>query len=115
MKKIMVELDEGDVARLEAVAQQCGIDVATLAYHALRNVAEGGTVAMRGVMQAKAAYKADRASAEVEQGAPPSYASAAVSQARFAALMASSGIWNGEASIPKDGLRYQQKLRAEWH
>jgi len=33
---------------------------------------------------------------------------------RFALLQNSSGIWEGEPGKPRDGLLYQQELRAEW-
>lgn len=33
---------------------------------------------------------------------------------RFALLQGSSGIWAGEPGKPRDGLVYQQELRAEW-
>ena len=35
-------------------------------------------------------------------------------QARLDALMPSCGIWPGEAGTPRDGLLYEQKMRAEW-
>jgi hypothetical protein len=35
-------------------------------------------------------------------------------QTRLAILMRSSGLWAGEPNKPKDGLAYQEELRAEW-
>jgi len=35
-------------------------------------------------------------------------------QTRLNALMPSRGIWAGDTGTPKDGLLYEQKLRAEW-
>jgi hypothetical protein len=34
-------------------------------------------------------------------------------QARLVILMRSSGIWSGEPNKPRDGLAYQEELRAE--
>lgn len=35
-------------------------------------------------------------------------------QARLAILMRSSGIWAGEPNKPRNGIAYQEELRAEW-
>ncbi|NGZ83369.1 hypothetical protein [Duganella aceris] len=35
-------------------------------------------------------------------------------QARLRALAPSSGIWDGDPDKPKDGVAYQEEMRAEW-
>lgn len=33
---------------------------------------------------------------------------------RLAALQAAQGLWKHRTDVPKDGVEYQQQLRAEW-
>ncbi len=65
-----------------------------------------------------------RAPADADQAGPaqqtastalqPIPAAEARRQARLAALSRSCGIWAGDPDTPRDGVIYQQKLRAEW-
>jgi len=34
---------------------------------------------------------------------------------RLAALKAAEGLWKDRTDIPKDGVKAQEQLRAEWH
>jgi hypothetical protein len=34
---------------------------------------------------------------------------------RLAALQAAEGLWKDRTDIPKDGVKAQEQLRAEWH
>lgn len=102
MKELSIELDEIDLVRLEQIANARGIDVAMLVKNILLEAmaccALGGAGAADGVMQERAAYcpggpgghggQRDQSA----QTDPDPHAATARLKARFAALMASSGI-----------------------
>ncbi len=60
------------------------------------------------VAEAKVVYAGDSPGTDAEA------AKRSRRKLRLAALMESSGIWAGEPGKPRDGMVYQQELRAEW-
>jgi hypothetical protein len=98
MRQVIVELDYKEMAQLEAVARARNIDPAdVLKVEALRVFASDAAIA-----HLAPATSTDDKAAEQRR------------QARLAILMRSNGIFSGESNKPKDGLVYQQELRAEW-
>lgn len=101
MQKVIVELNDEDMARIEEVARSRKVDAANvLKVEALRAAAKY-RVANDNAPEAPVAAEA---STTAEQRR----------QARLAVLMRSHGIFAGEPGKPKDGLIYQNELRAEW-
>ncbi len=55
-----------------------------------------------------------------EQATPPANSESVLApqeerrRRRIAALKAAEGLWKNRTDIPKDGLEYQEQLRAEW-
>jgi len=39
----------------------------------------------------------------------------AARQRRLTALKAAEGLWKNRTDVPKDGVKAQEQLRAEWH
>ena len=103
MRKVIVELNDEDMASIEEVARSRKVDAASvLKVEALRAAAKY-RVASNSVSDAPASASAE-ASTTPEQRR----------QARLAVLMRSHGILADEPGKPKDGLIYQNELRAEW-
>jgi hypothetical protein len=92
MRSVIVELDDHEMAQVEAVALARRVAPADLLKsEALRGLAT----------QVERKFATDEASEQRRQ-------------ARFAILMRSHGIFAGDEDKPKDGLVYQNELRAEW-
>jgi hypothetical protein len=90
MRKVIVELDEQGMARLEALAQVRQVRPADVLKAAALT-----TLAVAPVSSTKEAQEQRR-------------------QARLAILMRSHGIFTGDKDRFRDGLVYQNELRAEW-
>lgn len=90
MRKIIVELDDWEMAQVDALARARQVAVAdVLKTEALK------------ASQDVAPLSSDEAQEQRRQ-------------ARLAILMRSHGIFAGDQDKPKDGLAYQRELRAEW-
>lgn len=99
MRQLTVELKEEEMERLEAVARARHTDpVGFIRAEVLKALTPGGTppVGIVTIPPSDAKTREDRR------------------QARLAVLMRSNGIWAGDPNKPKDGLAYQEELRAEW-
>ena len=96
MRQVIVELDDKEMAKLEAIARERRIEPADVLKAA----------ALQGLTITGAATTASPVSQDE--------AKEQRRQARLAILMRSHGIFDGDKDKPKDGLVYQKKLRAEW-
>jgi membrane-associated protease RseP (regulator of RpoE activity) len=110
MRQVIVELDDKEMATLEAVARA-------------RRVAPAEVLkveAIRGLRQVVTDIMADNVAIEglvhmiSTNDVTPDEAKEQRRQARLAVLMRSNGIFAGDKDKPKDGLVYQKELRAEW-
>lgn len=95
MRQLTLELDDKDMAKLEVMARARRTDPAAVAKAELLKMLIPAASAGAGRDEADSAKKARRS-------------------ARLAALAPSSGIWAGEPNQPKDGVAYQEAMRAEW-
>lgn len=95
MRQLTLDLDDKDMAQLEAMARERRTDPAAIAKAELLKMLIPAASASAGPDDADAAKHARRS-------------------ARLAALAPSSGIWTGEPNKPKDGVAYQEEMRAEW-
>ena len=109
MTRITLDIDINDteLARLQAAAQAGQADPSDILYavvkQGLRRMGQGG--AKYGVEDnARPTAKLDLSGLTLAERRAK----------RFALLQNSSGIWAGEPGKPRDGLMYQQELRAEW-
>lgn len=93
MRQLTLELDDKDMARLEVMARACRTDPATMAKAQLLQMLIPDSA---GITQQDDGAKGARR------------------KARFEALSSSSGIWAGEPNKPRDGVAYQEEMRAEW-
>ena len=94
MRQVIVELDDKEMAKLEAIARELRVEPAdVLKAAAIRSLTTNGTV-MTGIPVSQDEAKEQRR------------------QARLAILMRSHGIFDGDKDKPKDGLVYQKELRA---
>ncbi len=99
MRKFVIELDDTELAQLEAAAHALHTDPAAMVKaHLLEAIQQS-------------AKERDEVIAPWDDSPE---AKRARRHARLLALSASSGIWPGERDKPKDGLVYQEDLRAEW-
>ncbi|MYM75560.1 hypothetical protein GTP55_22595 [Duganella sp. FT109W] len=90
MRKVVVELDEREMAHVEALARERQVQPAEVLKSAALKIAQSPP-------------QPDTDEAKEQRR-----------QARFAILMRSHGMLAGDQSRPKDGLVYQNELRAEW-
>lgn len=93
MRLLIVELDDKDMALLEAVARSRHTDPGVLVK----------TEVLKALLKIRNSTLEDRGKTQEARRL-----------ARIAALLPSSGIWAGEAGTMKDGVAYQEKMRAEW-
>ncbi|NRR33172.1 hypothetical protein HSX11_23655 [Oxalobacteraceae bacterium] len=106
MRQLTLELDDQDMARLEAEARVRRIDPILLAKAELLKMLETFNAVdaiHAAVTEAIGVVRDDSPEAKEDRR-----------RARLAALMPSNGIWAGEPNKPKDGVVYQEEMRAEW-
>lgn len=117
MRQLTVELEEEDMAQLEATARARRIDRAHVTKAQLLTLLGAGTT-----MRWRAGLGARRAPVAVK-GAKivficrpkrPREDQAVARARRMEALMSMQGIWKGDVNKPQDGVAYQQEVRAEW-
>lgn len=96
MRQVIVELDDKEMATLEAIARERHVEPAdVLKAAAIQSLTINGAsnpASPTGHEEAKEQRR----------------------QARLAILMRSHGIFDGDKDKLKDGLVYQKELRAEW-
>ena len=98
MRQITVNLEDGEMAALLAMAQASRT--------APEDIVASHIKAFIALIHGPIADAEPNVVADVEL--------AARRAARKAALMGSQGIWEGEPGKPKDGVKYQEEMRAEW-
>jgi hypothetical protein len=128
----IVESQAALMDQLNLLCKPCVVSSNGIAHFASPSIVHYGILGHSFVVQAmgkaKAAfvlgwfeslYRAHSTASEVEYfGIPKDHAQtdtlAARRAARRAALKHSQGIWSGEPGKPKDGVQYQEGMRAEW-
>lgn len=90
--RLTVELDEGEMSKVEAAVRARRLDPKHLTAKQL----------VLALGAADSAGTAVDASAEVKRAK------------RLAAVMAMHGIWKDDPTKPQDGVDYQREVRAEW-
>lgn len=123
MPKITVELDDSDMAELDAEARAKRVSPEKIITRAIKDQFSPGGRAKRvraTGMTSGAAHEVaegDRLREKTAEGAsdPTAAGSLASRQAaRRAALLPAFGMWAEDDSKPKDGVAYQKAVRAEW-
>lgn len=110
IRQITLDVDEGEMTRLQTLARHRDMDVEAMLRLALRSMidSDGGGYT---VQQPIVAYGAlDENGAWAAAPHDPAEARAA----RIDALRASSGMVKENVALEIDGLAYQKALRAEW-
>ncbi len=123
MPKITLQLDDSDMAELEALALGKDVSAEKILVEAVKAQLVRGLRGKRSRSQA-ATGAADNALAETSN--PNRTATGAISgvdesgdlasrqAARRAALLPAFGMWADDETKPKDGVAYQKAIRAEW-
>jgi hypothetical protein len=109
MRQITVELDDSEMAALEAEAHIKRVEPSILLALKMKEFLKAGQVVELG----HASEERQIGENEVRQGNGEDSAAARRAQ-RLAVLQGSSGIWPGEPGKPKDGVYYQEEMRSEW-
>lgn len=105
MRRVIVKLDDKEMAGIEAVARARQVDPATLLKIEALKLADSikpAASAAPADLPIDSNVSADKAAKEQRR------------LERLALLMRSNGIFAGDPDKPKDGLAYQKELRAEW-
>ncbi len=109
MRQITVELDDSEMAALEAEARVQQVEPSILLALKMKEFLKAGAVVEPG--QAGQESRMDESG--VRQGSGEASAAARRAQ-RLAVLQGSCGIWPGEPGKLKDGVYYQEEMRSEW-
>jgi hypothetical protein len=107
MRQITVELEDGQMASLEAEARIKSLEPSILL-----------ALKMKAVLNAQLCGLDDSEQIPVDDigsgNGNGKDDAAARRAARLAILERSCGIWQGEPGKPKDGVYYQEEMRSEW-
>lgn len=106
MPKITVELDNGDMAELDAAAKAKHVSSEKI----IIEVVKAQLVHQRRAKRAEAQVALGSAISNIVK--PDDLASRQAS--RRAALLPAFGMWADDDTKPKDGVAYQKAIRAEW-
>ncbi|KQQ39957.1 hypothetical protein ASF61_03855 [Duganella sp. Leaf126] len=102
-----IDIDDTELAHLRAAAQESKTDPSNI----LSAVVKQGLQQMR---SSQSTYAVEDNTLPVSRLDLTGLTLEERRARRFAILQNSSGIWSGEPGMPRDGLVYQQALRAEW-
>jgi hypothetical protein len=110
VRQIILDVDDGDMARLEALARERDSDIDALARLAVGKLlgGEDGSTTVQQPIVAYGAFEEHGGWAEVPHDPAEKQA------ARIEALRGSSGLVKERVAVEIDGLAYQKEMRAEW-
>lgn len=132
MRQLTVELEEEEMAQLEATARARRIDPAHMTKaQLLKLLGAGKQTKWRGMRRGRVGLKGativftlrshHAGRSPVVQLSRPVAKPVALEKdqqlaraTRLEALMRMQGIWKGDPDQPQDGVAYQQEVRAEW-